>query len=183
MLIRFETLLSLVVLIAGPWTSSATAQGADTLNGPPQAPFFDRTDVVLAAGFVGGAVGLAFSDQQLAHAFQGPSMQGSATARKAAGFFEFMGQPGPEIIGVALYGVGRFIIDESVATPKSALRAATATPCVHRGTTCSLCEFCVLANVNCGCGKPLACRRGLIRRHGGARNVSAQEALRAPGHD
>jgi hypothetical protein len=113
MMIRCKVLLSLLVLVAGPWASSATAQVSDTLTGPPQAPFFDRTDVFLAAGFVGGAVGLAFADQQLAHAFQGPSLQGSATARKAAGFFEFMGQPGPEIIGVALYGVGRFIIDDS----------------------------------------------------------------------
>ena len=115
-MIRFKTLLSLLVLIAGPWASPATAQVADTLNGPPQAPFFNRTDVFLAAGFAAGAFGLAFSDQQLAHAFQRPSLQGSATARRAAGFFEFMGQPGPEIIGVALYGVGRFIIrDRDVA--------------------------------------------------------------------
>ena len=116
MLIRFETLLSLVVLIAGPWTSSATAQVADTLNGPPQAPFFNRTDAFLATGFVVGAFGLAFSDQQLAHTFQDPSFQRSSSARRAADFFEFMGQPGPEIIGVALYGVGRFIVrDRDVA--------------------------------------------------------------------
>ena len=115
-MIRFKRLFSLFVLIACPWASSVTAQVADTLSGPPQAPFFNRSDVFLAAGFVAGAFGLAFSDQQLAHAVQGPSLQGSATARKAAGFFEFMGQPGPEIIGVALYGAGRFIVhDRDVA--------------------------------------------------------------------
>ena len=115
-MIRFKTLLSLLVLIAGPWASSATAQVADTLNGPPQAPFFNRTDAFLAAGFVADAFGLALSDRHLAHAFQGPSLQGSATARRAAGFFEVMGQPGPEIIGVVLYGAGRFIIrDRDVA--------------------------------------------------------------------
>ena len=111
-MIRFKTLPSLFVLIAVPWASSATAQAADTLNRPPPDPFFNRTDAFLAAGFVAGAFGLAFSDQQLAEAFQDPSLQGSATARKAAGFFEFMGQPGTEIIGAALYGVGRFIIDD-----------------------------------------------------------------------
>ena len=111
-MIRFKTLLSLFVLIAGPWASSAAAQVADTLNGPPQDPFFNRTDAFLAAGFIAGAFGLAFSDQHLAQAFQGPSLQESGTARKAAGFFEFVGQPGSEIIGVALYGAGRFIIRE-----------------------------------------------------------------------
>ena len=111
-MIRLKAFLSLLVLCVGPWASSATAQVADTLTGPHQDPFFNRTDVFLAAGFVGGAVGLAFSDRQLAHAFQGAALQGSTTARKTAGFFEFMGQPGPEIIGIALYGVGRFIIED-----------------------------------------------------------------------
>ena len=111
-MIRFKTLFSLLVLIAGPWASAVTAQAADTLDGPPPAAFFNRTDVFLAAGFVAGAFGLAFSDQRLAHAFQDPSLQGSVTARRAADFFEFMGQPAPEIIGVALYGVGRFIIHD-----------------------------------------------------------------------
>lgn len=115
-MIGLKTLLSLLVLVTGPWAPAVTAQAADTLNGPPSAPFFNRTDASLAAGFVAGTFGLAFADQDLAHAFQDPSLQESVTARRTAGFFEFMGHPAPGIIGLSLYGVGRFIIrDRHVA--------------------------------------------------------------------
>jgi membrane-associated phospholipid phosphatase len=114
--IGFKTILSFLVLATGAWAPAVTAQAADTLNGPPPVPFFNRTDAFLAAGFVAGTFGLAFADQHLAHAFQDPSLQESVTARRTADFFEFMGHPAPEIIGVALYGVSRFIVrDRHVA--------------------------------------------------------------------
>ena len=67
-MIGIKTLLSLLVLVTGAWAPTVTAQAVDTLNGPPSAPFFNRTDAFLAAGFVAGAFGLVFADQHLAHA-------------------------------------------------------------------------------------------------------------------
>lgn len=103
---------TLLILVLGPVASALAAQGTDTPVEPPPAPFFSRADALLAAGFVAGTFGLAFADQRLAHTFRDPSLQESVSARRAADFFEFMGEPAPEIIGLALYGVGRFVIQD-----------------------------------------------------------------------
>lgn len=98
----------LLWLAAG--AASAVAQTPDSTAAGPSAAFFDRGDALVGAGFGVGAFALAFADQRLAHTFQSPSLQESVAVRRGADFFEFMGDPAAPIVGLALYGAGRFVL-------------------------------------------------------------------------
>ncbi len=83
------------------------AQSRDTTQSAHTPPFFTSRDALLLGGFVVGTIAVAPLDRHLAHTFQSQSLQENSTFHSAAGFFGFMGQPAPQIIGVGLYGVGR----------------------------------------------------------------------------
>ena len=102
----------ILVLLLVSGTASVAAQVADSSVARPSAPFFNRKDALAGAGFAMGAFGLAFADQRLAHTFQDPSLQESVAVRRGADFFEFMGDPAAPIIGLALYGAGRFVLHD-----------------------------------------------------------------------
>jgi membrane-associated phospholipid phosphatase len=85
----------------------AAAPASDTAHNAHVPPFFTYRDALLLGGFIGGTIAIAPLDRHLAHTFQDPQLQENSTFRTAAGFFRFMGQPAPQIIGVGLYGVGR----------------------------------------------------------------------------
>jgi hypothetical protein len=87
---------------------------ADTAQAPG-APFFTRQDGILAGGFVLGTIALAQVDSRLARTFQDPDLQESTLVRRGASFFNFMGHPAPEIIGLSLYGIGRLSHTRPVA--------------------------------------------------------------------
>ncbi len=96
-----------LALVAAAVASPLAAQRADTARAAPGAPFFTRRDALLAGGFLIGTAALATADRRLARTFQDPGLQESATVRRGAAVFEFMGDPGPVLIGAGLYGVGR----------------------------------------------------------------------------
>lgn len=100
----------LLALAAGIAPARASAQAPDSARAErdePGTPFFRRQDALLAAGFVVGAFALAQADADLARTLQDPDLQESALVERGASFFRFMGDPAPQIIGLALYGVGR----------------------------------------------------------------------------
>ena len=99
------------------WCGALTplrAQAPDTARAP-LVPFFTRSDAVLAAGFAVGAVGFAQLDRRLAHAFQDPGLQESTAVGWASDFFNWMGDPGIPVLGVALFAVGRVTHDRPIA--------------------------------------------------------------------
>jgi membrane-associated phospholipid phosphatase len=104
-----------------PVAAQARTAGADTAVAEPKqpdkpgTPFFTRQDAVLAGGFVVGTVVLAQADRALARTLQDPDLQESDVVRKGADFFRWMGDPGPQIIGLGLYAVGRIAHDRPIA--------------------------------------------------------------------
>lgn len=90
-------------------TSSLFAQTTDSTTARPGEPFFTKRDIYRAAGFVVGTVVATQFDERLADFFQDSSLQENSTFKSAANFFNFMGQPAPQIIGVGLFGVGHLI--------------------------------------------------------------------------
>lgn len=86
-----------------------SAAGAQDASAPdePGTPFFRKRDAYVAGGFALGAIGLARLDGRLARTLQDPALQESAFVEHGAGFFRFLGDPGPQLIGATLYAVGR----------------------------------------------------------------------------
>ncbi|MBX6363992.1 MAG: phosphatase PAP2 family protein [Gemmatimonadetes bacterium] len=98
--------------LAGPLAAQATdsATAADSARSQRHVPpFFTYRDALLFGGFLAAGIALAPADRDLARTLQDSSFQQSPFMRTAAGFFGFMGQPAPQIIGVGLYGVGRLV--------------------------------------------------------------------------
>jgi membrane-associated phospholipid phosphatase len=93
----------------------AHAQSVDSARVKNTEPFFTLQDAALAGGFVLGTIALAQVDARLAQTLQDPGLQESGPVEEGARFFRFMGSPGPAIIGVLLYGVGRTTHQRSVA--------------------------------------------------------------------
>ena len=99
MIKRYGTFIILFAVLSTP----LAAQTRDTVAGP----VFTSADIWRAAGFVVGTVVMAPLDKHLAHTLQSKALQENKVFKTSASFFKFMGQPAPQIIGVALYGVGR----------------------------------------------------------------------------
>lgn len=87
-------------LVASP----LVAQTADSVRTPP---FFNQRDAFIAAGFTAAIIAMAPLDKKMAHSLQDSALQESVIMRRGAAFFQFMGQPAPQLIGVGLYGVGK----------------------------------------------------------------------------
>ena len=92
------------VMAAGPLAAQTPADSAR-----PAEPFFTKRDIYRAAGFV-AAVGIASRfDKKLADWSQTSGLQDSQTLQHVGNFFNFMGQPAPQIIGVGLFATGKII--------------------------------------------------------------------------
>lgn len=70
-------------------------------------PFFIRRDAVIAGAFVAGAIVATRFDSRLATWLQTRRSHENSFVHNTAAAFRFLGEPAPEIIGVALYGIGR----------------------------------------------------------------------------
>ncbi|HET9983365.1 MAG TPA: phosphatase PAP2 family protein [Longimicrobiales bacterium] len=98
---------------AGPLSAQAvdSATAADSARSQRHVPpFFTYRDALLFGGFIAAGIALAPADKSLARTLQDSSFQESGFMKNGAAFFRFMGQPAPQIIGVGLYGVGRFVV-------------------------------------------------------------------------
>ena len=98
---------SVLVLTFTMWATPLAAQ-VDTTAGP----VFTKSDILRAAGFVVGVAAITPFDKRLAHYLQDPRLQENGVFKNSASFFKFMGQPAPQIIGVAMYGVGKLTHSE-----------------------------------------------------------------------
>ncbi|HUP90384.1 MAG TPA: phosphatase PAP2 family protein [Longimicrobiales bacterium] len=94
-----------VLLLAAP-VAGQTTQSADTAASHTE-PFFTSRDAYRAAGFVVGVAVASRFDRKLADWARSSGLQESTTFQDAAAFFNFMGQPAPQIIGIGLYGSGK----------------------------------------------------------------------------
>ncbi len=105
----------MVLLFSALFVQSAAAQSNTTQTNPAR-PFFTYQDGLLAVVFVAGVGIAAQFDRALAHNLQEQSRQENRALHKAAGFFRFMGQPAPQIIGPALYITGRLTHQQRIAS-------------------------------------------------------------------
>jgi membrane-associated phospholipid phosphatase len=78
-------------------------------------PFFTWRDALLAAAFVGGTIAAAPVDLHVAEKMRGTTLRENRIVDTSAGFFRFMGTPGPQLIGLAVYGYGRLADNERAA--------------------------------------------------------------------
>jgi membrane-associated phospholipid phosphatase len=99
----------LVTLMAGTVSLQAQTEPARDLP-----PFFTWRDGLLAAAFVGGTLAAAPVDLHFAEQLRGSRLHENRFIETGAKFFRFMGTPGPQLIGLALYGYGRLADDERV---------------------------------------------------------------------
>jgi membrane-associated phospholipid phosphatase len=99
------TVLITLTLLAAP-AAPAFAQAADTSHAKSPS-FFTWTDAFLAGGFVATALLLNPLDVRIAKDLQDSTVQANRFFHNTATAFRLMGQPGPQIIGLALYGIGR----------------------------------------------------------------------------
>jgi len=76
---------------------------------------FTRADPFILGAFIAGAAAISPFDRRIANEIREPEAQDNKTASNAAKAFNFLGDPGTLIAGVALYGVGRIGHFERVA--------------------------------------------------------------------
>jgi len=93
---------------------------AQTLNAPDTAAqrsphLFRRRDLLIAGGFVAGAVAMAPLDRTFAHELQDSSVQANTFLRKSATGVRVLGVPGSLVISGGLYAVGTVIHHPHVA--------------------------------------------------------------------
>jgi membrane-associated phospholipid phosphatase len=98
----------------------AMPAAAQTLNAPDTAAqrnphLFTHRDLLIAGGFVVGAVGMAPLDRALARRLQDSSVQANRVLSKSATGVRLLGVPGSLIISGGLYAVGRTIHHPHVA--------------------------------------------------------------------
>lgn len=94
----------LFLMAAGP----VGAQSADTAASHTE-PFFTNRDAYRVAGFVVGIAVASRFDKKLADWALSSGLQNSQALQDASRFFNFMGQPAPQIIGIGLYGGGKLL--------------------------------------------------------------------------
>lgn len=99
-----------VLLVASPLCAQSAAV-PDTVRRPDtlqhSEAFFTKRDAYRAAGFVAGVAIASRFDKKLADWSQSSGLQDSRAFQDAADFFNFMGQPAPQIIGVGLFVGGK----------------------------------------------------------------------------
>jgi membrane-associated phospholipid phosphatase len=90
------------------------AQPADTTR-VSVSPLFTRSDAVIAGVFALATVAAAPLDRHFADRMQNIASKESRFLKDAADFFNFMGSPGPVLIGPAMYGAGRLFGNKEMA--------------------------------------------------------------------
>ncbi|HEX9107737.1 MAG TPA: phosphatase PAP2 family protein, partial [Longimicrobiales bacterium] len=95
-------------------TGVAAAEAATQAASPASPPFFTYRDALLLAAFGAASVAMDPLDRHFAAQLQDSTNQNNHFLHKTATFFRLMGQPGPQIIGVGLYGVGRLTKNEKI---------------------------------------------------------------------
>lgn len=110
---KFEVLLLSLTLVGAP-TARVAAQAPvpDTTRRAP--PFFTYRDALLLGAFGAATLAMDPLDRHFATRLQDPSTQGNHFLHRTSTFFRLMGQPGPQIIAVGLYGVGRWTKNEKI---------------------------------------------------------------------
>jgi membrane-associated phospholipid phosphatase len=73
----------------------------------PDSRLFTRSDAYVLAGFTAVTIAMFPLDRHLASVVRDEDYQTNRALANAAGFFRFMGSPGPFIIGGGMYAVGR----------------------------------------------------------------------------
>ena len=104
-LVAFALPLRLLGQTPTPATPEPAKAPPDTTKGKG-APFFHRTDMYVAAGFVGATMAFFPLDENIAIKLQNPNTQANQFANNTAKAFEFFGAAGPYIIGGSLYAAG-----------------------------------------------------------------------------
>ena len=102
--------LLILALCAGP----LIAQPVDTTK-ISTAPLFTKSDAFIAAGFAVATFAAAPLDKAFAERMRNVASKESKFLDKSADFFNFMGSPGPVLIGPALYAVGRISGNKEMA--------------------------------------------------------------------
>ena len=95
-------------------TQTVLAQPVDTTKISRQ-PLFVKQDAFIAAGFVLGAFVAAPVDKHIANQLRRDSASLNKVVDESAEFFEWMGDPGPYLIGPGMYAVGRLIDNKEMA--------------------------------------------------------------------
>lgn len=111
-LIRFGMLSALVTTAAVAQVADVTRSSLDTAR---HAHLFTRADAKILAGFLAGTAAIAPFDRRIANEIREPDAQSSGFASHTADAFNFIGDPGTLLAGVALYGVGRIGHYERIA--------------------------------------------------------------------
>ncbi len=102
---RSGILLLFPLVFAVPAAAPALAQAPDTTH--RAAPFFKWSDALLVGGFAAAALALDPLDVRIARDLQDSTVQANRFFHDVATTFRLLGQPGPQIIGLGLYAVGR----------------------------------------------------------------------------
>ena len=111
---KFGVVLLTLTLVSAPAAPVlAQAPAPDSSKGPPP-PFFTYRDAVLLGVFAAGTLAMNPLDRHFASQLQDANNQNNRFLHRTATFFRLMGQPGPQIIGVGLYGVGRLTKNERI---------------------------------------------------------------------
>ncbi len=105
-------LLTATILSAPAAPLLAQAPAPDTTR--PAPPFFTYRDALLLGAFAAGTLAMDPLDRHFATRLQDPSTQSNKFLHRTSTFFRLMGQPGPQIIGLGLYGVGRLTKNEKI---------------------------------------------------------------------
>lgn len=103
-----------VVMLAAPAVQAASAQPADTIA-VSEKPLFTSNDAWIAAGFVVATLAARPVDSYFADRLESVASRENRFLDRTAGFFEWMGTPGPFYIGPALYGIGRLTKNRDMA--------------------------------------------------------------------
>lgn len=81
----------------------------DSIPAKPAEAFFTTNDLYRAAGFVAGIALASRFDSKLAAWSQSSGLQDSKALQDAGDFFNFMGEPAPQIISVSLFASGKLL--------------------------------------------------------------------------
>lgn len=100
--------LSLVVIRPALAQGAPPAGSADTTGVIPDRKLFQRSDLVVLAGFTGATVAMFPIDRRLATAVRDSGLIANRNLERAARTIGFLGSPGPFIIGASMYAVGRY---------------------------------------------------------------------------
>jgi len=103
---RFSILLLFPLVFALPTAGPLLAQAPDSTHAKAP-PFFRWSDALLVGGFAATALALDPLDVRIATHLQDSTVQANRFFHDVATTFRLLGQPGPQIIGLGLYAVGR----------------------------------------------------------------------------